>query len=94
VKFHCAYLNKIPAWSGYTQMHIPKTTCLPSSHGVSTCACDWETWERWGMRVAMRLGKVGTAGKAADARCVESQEPQMKKYVHASRPQSTETPVN
>ena len=27
------------------------------------------------MRVAMRLGKVGTAGKAADARCVESQEP-------------------
>ena len=40
------------------------------------------------------IGKVGKAGKAADARCVESQEPQMKKYVHASRPQSTETPVN
>ena len=40
------------------------------------------------------IGKVGKVGKAADARCVESQEPQMKKYVHASRPQSTETPVN
>ena len=65
-------------------MHIPKTTCLPSSHGVSTCACDRETWEMSGIRVAMRLGKVG---KAADARCVESQEQEMKKYVDASRPQ-------
>ena len=93
MKFHCAYLNKILAWSGYTQMHIPKTTCLPSSHGVSTCACDWETWERWGMRVAMRLGswERRERRRMQGASRVKSH---MKKYAHASRLQSTETPVN